>query len=219
MFCSGCGHRDRAWADILHPVRAALAAPVPPVPPMPGLQFQVENYASKVRSLSIFWFIYAGFSFFTGFAGLTFRACILFEPLRQLGQRSMARRLLGPSSSARMIMGFTWSALAFPAWRDCRVGAVSSAAHGAASWPSSPHSSASSNSPSAPPWASGRWLCCSATATLRFTKSSSVEVSKVRSIKAAYRGKAQSVGHSSHPLSEACRRAKHRSCLLHFDRR
>jgi hypothetical protein len=39
---------------------------------VPGLQFQVESYAGKIRALSIVWFIYAGFSVLTGFAGLAF---------------------------------------------------------------------------------------------------------------------------------------------------
>jgi hypothetical protein len=44
----------------------------PPVPPIPGLQFQLENYAGKIRALSIFWFVYAGLSLLLGLAGLTF---------------------------------------------------------------------------------------------------------------------------------------------------
>jgi hypothetical protein len=43
-----------------------------PVPPVPGLQFELENYANKIRVLSIFWFIYAGLGFIIGIAGLTF---------------------------------------------------------------------------------------------------------------------------------------------------
>jgi hypothetical protein len=39
---------------------------------VPGLQFQVESYAGKIKALSIVWFIYAGFSLLTGFAGLAF---------------------------------------------------------------------------------------------------------------------------------------------------
>jgi hypothetical protein len=39
---------------------------------MPGFAFQVQNYESKVKTLSIVWFIYAGFSLLVGIAGLTF---------------------------------------------------------------------------------------------------------------------------------------------------
>jgi hypothetical protein len=43
---------------------------------VPDLQFQVESYAGKIKALSIVWFIYAGFSVLTGFAGLAFAHAI-----------------------------------------------------------------------------------------------------------------------------------------------
>lgn len=69
MFCSGCGHALPPGQSFC-PTCGRPAAPV--VPPVPGLQFQVESYAGKIRTLSIVWFIYAGFSLLTGFAGLAF---------------------------------------------------------------------------------------------------------------------------------------------------
>jgi hypothetical protein len=39
---------------------------------VPGLQFQLENYAGKVRTLSMVWFLYSAVSLFTGLAGLSF---------------------------------------------------------------------------------------------------------------------------------------------------
>jgi hypothetical protein len=54
-FCAQCGRPS---------------APV--MPPVPGLQYQIESYAGKVRTLSIFWFVYAGLSLLFGFAGLAF---------------------------------------------------------------------------------------------------------------------------------------------------
>lgn len=69
MFCSGCG-------QALAPGQAFCAQCGRPsaviVPPVPGMQYQVENYAGKIRLLSIFWFIYAGVSLLLGFAGLAF---------------------------------------------------------------------------------------------------------------------------------------------------
>jgi hypothetical protein len=44
---------------------------------VPGLQFQVESYAGKVKVLSIFWFIYAGFSLLAGIAALAFAKAFL----------------------------------------------------------------------------------------------------------------------------------------------
>ena len=69
MFCSGCG-QALAQGQLVCPQCGRPAAP--PVPPVPGFQFQLENYASKIRVLSIFWFVYAGLGFVLGIAGLTF---------------------------------------------------------------------------------------------------------------------------------------------------
>jgi hypothetical protein len=44
---------------------------------VPGLQFQLQSYASKVKALSVVWFIYAGFSLLTGLAGLAFAGAFL----------------------------------------------------------------------------------------------------------------------------------------------
>jgi hypothetical protein len=37
---------------------------------VPGIEFQLQDYAGKVKALSIVWFIYAAFSLLTGFTGL-----------------------------------------------------------------------------------------------------------------------------------------------------
>jgi hypothetical protein len=42
------------------------------VPAVPGLQFQLDSYAGKVRTLSIVWFIYAGLSLLLSFIGMAF---------------------------------------------------------------------------------------------------------------------------------------------------
>lgn len=69
MYCSGCGQAMEAGQTLCSKCGRPLA---PPVPPIPGLQFQLENYAGKIRALSIFWFVYAGLSLLLGLAGLTF---------------------------------------------------------------------------------------------------------------------------------------------------
>jgi len=69
MYCSGCG-QALTQGQLVCPQCGRQVAPT--VPPVPGLQFEVENYASKIRVLSIFWFIYAGLGFMLGIAGLTF---------------------------------------------------------------------------------------------------------------------------------------------------
>ena len=69
MFCSGCCQALAAGQAFCPQCGRPVA---PTVPPVPGLQFQVESYAGKVKALSIFWFIYAGFSLVFGIAALVF---------------------------------------------------------------------------------------------------------------------------------------------------
>ena len=69
MFCSACGHALAAGQPVC-PQCGRPAAPV--VPPIPGLEFQLGNYADKVRLLSIVWFAYAALSLLLGIAGLSF---------------------------------------------------------------------------------------------------------------------------------------------------
>ncbi len=74
MFCSGCGQELAAGqAFCAHCGRPSAGV----IPPVPGLQFQLENYASKLKTLSIFWFVYAGLSLLLGIAGLTFAHAFL----------------------------------------------------------------------------------------------------------------------------------------------
>ena len=59
MYCSGCGQaisEGQAFCPQCGRPVAFVAAPVP------GLEFQVENYRSKVRTLAVVWFVYAGLS-------------------------------------------------------------------------------------------------------------------------------------------------------------
>jgi hypothetical protein len=69
MYCSGCG-KTLEPGQAVCPQCGRPAAP--PVPPIPGLQFQLENYRSKIRALAVVWFVYAGISLLLGFAALTF---------------------------------------------------------------------------------------------------------------------------------------------------
>jgi hypothetical protein len=69
MYCSGCGQALMPGQGVC-PQCGRPAAPA--VPPVPGLEFQLQNYAGKVKALSVVWFIYAAFSVIAGFAGLAF---------------------------------------------------------------------------------------------------------------------------------------------------
>jgi hypothetical protein len=54
-------------------VCAQCGRPVAPIaPPVPGFEFQIANYAGKVRILGILWLVYAGLSLALGFAALQF---------------------------------------------------------------------------------------------------------------------------------------------------
>lgn len=68
MYCSGCGRALNAGEAVC----TQCGRPVAPPVPIPGLQFEVERYASKIKTLSIFWFIYAVLGFVLGVAALTF---------------------------------------------------------------------------------------------------------------------------------------------------
>jgi hypothetical protein len=69
MYCSGCGQPVAPGQPACPQCGRPTVAPVPPVP---GLAFEVENYAGKIRALSVVWAIYAAFALLTGIAGLTF---------------------------------------------------------------------------------------------------------------------------------------------------
>lgn len=82
MFCSGCGQALAAGEAFCSRCGRPLAAAVPPVP---GLQFQLANYAGKVRLLSIFWFVYAGLTIFFGLIGMAFAKAFLGGHFQHFG--------------------------------------------------------------------------------------------------------------------------------------
>lgn len=69
MYCSGCGQLIAPGQAICPQCGRPAAAPVPPIP---GLALQLETYASKVKALSIVWYIWAGLSLAFGLASLAF---------------------------------------------------------------------------------------------------------------------------------------------------
>jgi hypothetical protein len=72
-----------------------------PVPSIPGMQFELQNYAGKVKALSVVWFIYAGYCVLTGVLGLAFAHAFFsghFGPWMQgpWGQAPMTPWFFGP---------------------------------------------------------------------------------------------------------------------------
>ncbi len=68
MFCSACGQALAAGQPVCAQCGRPVAAPIPPIP---NFDFQLQNYASRIRALSIVWFVYGGLSLAFGFIGLT----------------------------------------------------------------------------------------------------------------------------------------------------
>jgi hypothetical protein len=69
MYCSGCGLALAPGQPVCPQCGRTAAVPLPPVP---GMTFLVDSYASKVKTLGVFWLVYAGFSLILGMAGLAF---------------------------------------------------------------------------------------------------------------------------------------------------
>ena len=74
MYCSGCGQELAPGQTICGQCGRPVA---PAAPPIPGIEFQLQNYASKIRALSVCWYIYAGITLLFGIAGLTFARSFL----------------------------------------------------------------------------------------------------------------------------------------------
>lgn len=69
MFCSGCGHALQPGQPDCPQCGRPVASIIPPIP---NLDFQLHDYAGKIRALSIVWFVYGGLALVLGFVGLTF---------------------------------------------------------------------------------------------------------------------------------------------------
>jgi len=69
MFCSGCGQAVVPGQPVCQQCGRPIA---PPVPPVPGMNFLVDAYAGKIRTLGVFWLVYGGLSLILGFMGMAF---------------------------------------------------------------------------------------------------------------------------------------------------
>jgi len=102
MFCSGCGQAIAPGQGFCPQCGRPLAAAAP-VPAMPDMQFQVANYASKIKSLATVWFIYAGFALITGFVGIAFANAFLAGHFGPWMRGPMPPPWMGPA-----IFHFAW---------------------------------------------------------------------------------------------------------------
>lgn len=69
MYCSGCGLALAPGQPACPQCGRPAAIPVPPVP---GMGYLVENYASKVKTLGVFWIGYAVLKLLFGLIGVAF---------------------------------------------------------------------------------------------------------------------------------------------------
>ncbi|HET7103894.1 MAG TPA: zinc ribbon domain-containing protein [Terracidiphilus sp.] len=118
MYCSGCGKALIPGQTFCPQCGRAAAAPVPAVP---NLGFQLANYASRIKSLSIVWFIYGGLSLALGIAGLVFARAFFSGALGPWAHGPWGHMGQGPEMMLPFLLKFAWvflvlrAALAFAA--------------------------------------------------------------------------------------------------------
>lgn len=105
MYCGGCGLA-------LAPGQAVCPkCGRPAVAPVPGLEFQLRDYAGKIRTLGIVWFIYAGFCLLKGVAGLTFAHALLLGRFGPWMQGPWAEGAFPPLWFGPALVHFLWIAI------------------------------------------------------------------------------------------------------------
>jgi len=100
MYCSACGNAlvpgQAACPRCGRPM--AMAAP----PAIPGFQFELSSYASKMRSLSVVWFIYGVLSVAFGLVAMAFADAVL------RGKFSWMHGQMPPLWMGPAILHFAW---------------------------------------------------------------------------------------------------------------
>lgn len=76
MYCSACGQALQP-GQALCPRCGRPMAVAPPA--VPGLQFELDNFAGKIRTLSMVWFIYGALTLVFSFAGMAFARAFMFN--------------------------------------------------------------------------------------------------------------------------------------------
>jgi hypothetical protein len=105
MFCSGCGQALQPEQGFC-PQCGRPAAP--PVPPVPGIEFELQNYAGKIKALGVVWLIYAAFSLLTGIVGLAFANAFLSGRFGPWMQGPWAHNPMPPMWFMPAILHFAW---------------------------------------------------------------------------------------------------------------
>jgi hypothetical protein len=108
MFCSGCGQALVPG----QPQCAQCGRPVAPVlPAVPNFQFQLENYAARVRALSLVWALYAVLSVLAGVASMTFARGFMSGHFGHWGHGPWTDESGPPEWLGQAIYQFIWVAV------------------------------------------------------------------------------------------------------------
>lgn len=117
MYCSGCGQALAPGQGFCPQCGRPAAPPVPPIPggfvpgSIPGFEFQLQNYAGRVKALAVVWFIYAGLSLILGVAGLAVAHAFLSGHFGPWMGNSMGGSMGHPMPNLwfwPMILRFAW---------------------------------------------------------------------------------------------------------------
>jgi hypothetical protein len=114
MYCSSCGHALVPGQPVCQQCGRPVA--VTPVPPVPGFQFELTSYASKLRALSVVWYIWGGLSLAFGFMGMAFADAFMHGRFNHWMRGPLPPLWFGPA-----LLHFVWvflvvrAALAFAA--------------------------------------------------------------------------------------------------------
>jgi predicted anti-sigma-YlaC factor YlaD len=103
MYCSACGQALVPGQPVCTQCGRPIAATIPLVP---NLDFQIQTYASRIRALSIVWFIYGGLSLALGFIGMTAASTFLHGGWGQWGHSYGPNWWFAPA-----MLRFGWSLL------------------------------------------------------------------------------------------------------------
>jgi hypothetical protein len=95
MFCSTCGHALVPGQPVCQQCGRPVAAT--PVPQVPGFQFELTSYSSKLRSLSVVWYIYGGLLGVITFIGLAFADAWISGRLHHWMRGPIPPMWLGPA--------------------------------------------------------------------------------------------------------------------------
>jgi hypothetical protein len=110
MYCSACGQALLPGQPVCPQCGRPVAVAVPPAPNLvPNFDFQLQNYAGRIRALSIVWFVWGALSLALGAAGLFFVNAYLNGAFGPWADNPWSRLPAGPQSFAPALIRFGWS--------------------------------------------------------------------------------------------------------------